>query len=63
MEFDQLAAFDKIDNGTLLDCLSSWFAIGGVFLDWFWSYLTDGSQCIKIGSILFRAKKPLYGVT
>ena len=29
---DQLAGFDTIDHGTLLDCLSSWFGIGGVVL-------------------------------
>ena len=36
---DQLAVFDTIDHGTLLDCLSSWFGVGGVVLDWFKFYL------------------------
>ena len=40
---DQSAVFDMIDHGTLLDCLSSWFGIGGVVLDWLKSYLSDHS--------------------
>ena len=57
---DQSAAFDTIDHGTLLDCLSSWF--GDVVLDWFKSYLSDCLQCVKIGSTLCDAKKLLFGV-
>ena len=59
---DQSAAFDTIDHGTLLDCLSSWFGVGGVVLEWFKSYLSDRSQCVKIGSILSDTKKLLFGV-
>ena len=33
--FDQSAAFDMIDHGILLDCLSSYFGVGCVVLDWF----------------------------
>ena len=33
-------------------CLSSWFGVGGVILDWFKSYLYDCLQCVKIGYIL-----------
>ena len=51
---DQSTAFDKIDQGTLLDCLRSWFGGGGVVLDWFKSYLSDHLQCINIGSILMQ---------
>ena len=54
---DQSEAFDTIDHGTLLDCLSSWFGVGSIGLDWFKSYLSDRSQCVKIGSILSDAKK------
>ena len=36
---DQSAAFDTIDHSTLMECLSSWFGVGGVVLDWFRSYL------------------------
>ena len=35
---DQSAAFDTIDHGTLIECLSSWFGVGGVVLNWFKSY-------------------------
>ena len=42
-----------IDPGTLLECLSSWFGVGGVVLDWFKSYLSDRLQYVKIGPILF----------
>ena len=37
--FDQSAAFDTMDHGTLRDCLSSWFGISG--LDWFKSFLSN----------------------
>ena len=46
----------------LLDCLSSWFGVGGIVLDWFKSYLSDCLQCVKIGSILSDTKKLLFGV-
>ena len=32
---DQSAAFDIIDHGMLIECLSSWFGVGGVVLNWF----------------------------
>ena len=57
----QSAAFDTIDHGTLIECLSSWFGVGGVVLNWFKSYLCDRYQCIKIGSVLSDAKRLLYG--
>ena len=57
---DQSAAFDTIEYDMLLDCLSSWFGVSGVVLDW--SYLSDHVKCIKIGSILSDAKMLLYGV-
>ena len=45
----------------LFECLSSWFGVGGVVLNWFKSYLCDRYQCIKIGSVLSDAKRLLYG--
>ena len=48
---DQSAAFDTIDHDKLLDCLRKWFGVGGRCLDWFKSYLSDRTQCIKIGSV------------
>ena len=62
MLLDESAAFDTIDHGTLLDCLSSWFDVGGIVLERVKSYLSDHSQCVKIGSILSDAKKLLFGV-
>ena len=62
MLLDQSAAFDTTDHGTLLDFWSSWFGVGGVVLERFKSYLSDHSQCVKIGSILSDAKKLLFGV-
>ena len=56
---DQSAAFDTTDHGTLLECLSSWFGVGDVVLEWFKSYLSDRLQYVKIGSILSDAKKLL----
>ena len=31
-------------------------------MDWFKSYFSDHLQCVKIGSILSDARKPLFGV-
>ena len=58
----QSAAFDTIDHGTLLDCLSSWFGVVGIILDWSNSYLSDCLQCVKIVSILSDGKKLLFCV-
>ena len=35
----QSAAFDTIDHSMLIECMSSWFGVGDVVLDWFKSYL------------------------
>ena len=59
---DLSAAFDTIDHITLLDCLSSWFGVGGTALKWFASYLCDRLQAIKIGSTLSDFRKLLFGV-
>ena len=59
---DQCAAFDTIDHDKLLDCLRKWFGVWGRCLDWFKSYLSDCTQCIKIGSVLSEARKLKFGV-
>ena len=59
---DQSAAFDTIDHGKLLDCLRKWFGVGGRCLDWFKSYLSDRTQCIKIGSVLSETSKLKFGI-
>ena len=57
-----MAAFDTIDHGTLLHCLSSCFGVGSIVLDLLKSYLSDHLKCVKIGSILSDAKKLLLGM-
>ena len=47
---DLSAVFDTIDHRVLLNCLSSRFALSGVVLDWFASYLADGNQCVQVGN-------------
>ena len=59
---NQSAVFYTIGHGTLLDCLSSWFGVGGIVLDWFKSYLSDHLQCVKIGSIMSDTKKILFSM-
>ena len=59
---DQSAAFDTIDHDKLLDCLRKWFGVGGRCLDWIKSYLSDGTQCINIGSVLSETRKLKLGV-
>ena len=59
---DQSAAVDTIDHGTLPECLTSWYGVGGVVFELFKSYLSDCLQCVKIGFILSGAKKLLCGV-
>ena len=54
------AAFDTIDNSTLLSCLLDWFGVGGYALKWFSSYLTERYQSIKIGSTLSDLQKLLF---
>ena len=45
---DQPAVFDMIDHGILLDCLSSWFGVGGVVLDWFKFYLSEHTHVVRL---------------
>ena len=59
---DQSAAFDTINHDKLLDCLRKWFGVGGICLDWLKSYLSDRTQCIKIGSVLSEARKLKFGI-
>ena len=50
--FDLSAAFDTIVHFTLLQQLQQHFAVSSTSLEWFWSYLTNRTQVVVIGSIL-----------
>ena len=54
---DLSAAFDTIDHSTLVGCLLDWFGVGGSALKWFFSYLTERYQSVKIGSTLSNLQK------
>ena len=58
----QWEAFDTSDHDKLLDCVSSWFSVDGIFPDWIKSNLSDLSLCNNLGSILSDAKKLFYGL-
>ena len=59
---DLSAAFDTIDHNILLGYVKSWFSFGGTALKWFASYLSDGSQTIKIGSTLSELTMLIYDI-
>ena len=39
-----------------------WFGVGGSTLKWFFSYLTERYQSVKIGSTLLDLQELLFGV-
>ena len=59
---DLSAAFDTINHDTFLSCLSARFGFAGTALKWFWSYLQDCFQSVKIGSTLSNLFKLSFGV-
>ena len=59
---DLSTAFDTIDHSTLLSCLHDWFSVGGSVIKWFFSYLTEHYQAVKIGYTLSDLQKLLFGV-
>ena len=59
---DLSAAFDTIDQLTLISRLSSWYGISGTALDWFTSYLSDRCQHVKIQDYISDAVYISFGV-
>ena len=62
LHVDLSAAFGTIDHSILLDRLSSWFGFSNVVLKWFSSYLSNRTQCIKVGDTLSDQSNLSYGV-
>jgi len=58
---DLSAAFD-IDHDILLTRLSSWFGIHGSVLNWFKSYLSSRTFCVKCNDCFSSLHTSLYGV-
>ena len=50
---DLAKAFDRVDHGILLDKLKA-FGVCGKLLQWLASYLTDRSQCVRLGGSCSR---------
>jgi len=48
---DLSAAFDTVDHSVLMDVLANRFAVGGVVLDWFRSYLSDRTQTFSFENL------------
>ena len=59
---DLSAAFDTIDDLTLISRLSSWYGISGTALDWFTSYLSNRCQQVKIYDYISEAVYISFGV-
>jgi hypothetical protein len=59
---DLSAAFDTIDHTILLDCLQNWFGFSGTVLNWFFSYLCDRTQMVKIGDFFSDRINIPFGV-
>ena len=59
---DLTAAFDTIDHGNLLNCLSHCCGIGSEALNRFSSYLSGRSQCIRVDDCLSASVDVHYGL-
>ena len=59
---DLSAAFDTVDIEKLLDILQKDIGIGGIALQWFKSFLTGRTQCVKIENSLSDILPVVFGV-
>ena len=59
---DLSAAFDTVDHKLLLNILQYKFHITGTALSWLNSFLSDRTQCVKIGDCLSSSLSILFGV-
>ena len=59
---DLSAAFDTIDQSTLIHRLENWYGITGAALTWFSSYLHDRKQRVQIIDRLSDPKLCDFGV-
>jgi len=59
---DLSAAFDTIDHNISITRLSSWFGIHGSVLNWFKSYLSYPSFCVRCDKCLSSSYSCLCGV-
>nr|XP_061839065.1 uncharacterized protein LOC133621161 isoform X1 [Nerophis lumbriciformis]XP_061839075.1 uncharacterized protein LOC133621161 isoform X1 [Nerophis lumbriciformis] len=59
---DLSAAFDTVDHATLITRLENCVGIKGAALNWFRSYLTDRSFCVKVDSFMSSTAPLPHGV-
>jgi len=51
VQLDLSAAFDTVDHELLIEVMKKRFAIGGVTLNWFTSYLNERTQSFMFGDV------------
>jgi len=56
------AAFDPVDHSILLSRMNSYFGIGGVALDWFQSYLSGRTYCVRVDNVTSDISQLQYGL-
>ena len=59
---DLSAAFDAVDHGILLQKQETSFGVGGLVLEWFRYYLTNGVQHVRRGSSSSAARKMWFAL-
>ena len=59
---DLSAAFDTIDHSILFNRLAADFGIKGTALNWFKSYMTGRSFCVRVSGVKSKATSLQYGV-